>query len=145
MTVLRSILEREDLGFPTGTREFPHKCILPGAEMLFYDRPQFGMFDACISWNMNALVASHVKVTWTNASVVSFTDLIQIGGQTDGAMHPVSVITDAGSKSSSQPCGEYSLLGGEKSFCDEKNSYQRSDQLKCNKMKKKRKLAKMRS
>ena len=54
---------------------------------------------------MNALVASHVEVTWTKSGVVSFTDLIQIGSQTDEAMHPVGAITDAGSKSSSQPCG----------------------------------------
>ena len=76
------------------------------------------MFDACISWNMNALVATHLKVTWMKASVVSFTDLIQIGGQTDEATRQVGANTDAGSKSSLQPCAPsfggnivYYLLG----------------------------------
>ena len=74
------------------------------------------MFDAYIPWNMNALVARHLKVTWTKASVVSITDLIRIGGDTDEARR------GAGSKSSShssQPCAP--SFGGIQSTVTRKN------------------------
>ena len=76
------------------------------------------MFDAYIPWNMNALVATYLKVTWTKASVVSFTDLIRIGGHSDEASRrsaPLPTPEVNPPRNRARPLtGEYGLLKNKK-------------------------------
>ena len=52
------------------------------------------MLDAYNSWNINAMVATHLKVTWMKVSVVSSSGFIRI----EKVKHPVDAIVYNGSK-----------------------------------------------